>query len=191
MTNYYQVLGVAANAPESEIKSAFRRLAKETHPDLNPGADTAKRFMQVNEAYEILSDPKRRQQHDLNLAGFQTKTAQPQQPKAQQRPNPDAAAYEEALRRARAKAQQRAQMRYQDFERSTADKVSDGVAMALQIPLLIFSLALCALLVALPFALMVRFHWAFVFLAALTTPFGLTFLKSIRGNVREIFPRKP
>lgn len=65
MSNYYQVLGVGRRASQKEIQSAFRRLAKKYHPDLNPGNDSAERqFKRINEAYEVLSNPRSRQEYD-------------------------------------------------------------------------------------------------------------------------------
>jgi len=63
--DYYDILGVSRNADEQEIKGAFRRLAKEYHPDRNPGDTQAEqRFKEVNEAYEALKDPQRRAAYD-------------------------------------------------------------------------------------------------------------------------------
>lgn len=65
MRDPYQVLGVAKGASETEIKSAFRRLAKKHHPDQNPEDPKAKeRFAEANQAYEILGDKARRKQFD-------------------------------------------------------------------------------------------------------------------------------
>lgn len=63
--NYYEVLGVDKYASDDVIKKAYRRLAKENHPDLNPGDDTAaERFKAISEAYDVLSDSVKRAQYD-------------------------------------------------------------------------------------------------------------------------------
>ena len=69
--SYYQILGVAKDASEKEIQRAFRRLARKCHPDVNPGQqDTAERFKEINEAYQVLSDPDERKRYDINGRGF-------------------------------------------------------------------------------------------------------------------------
>jgi molecular chaperone DnaJ len=62
--DYYEVLGVARNASDDDIKKAFRRLARQYHPDVNRDKDAEARFKEVNEAYEVLSDPQKRQMYD-------------------------------------------------------------------------------------------------------------------------------
>ncbi|MDT8914618.1 molecular chaperone DnaJ [Amycolatopsis sp. PS_44_ISF1] len=63
--DYYGILGVAKNASDQEIKRAYRKLARELHPDVNPSEDAQHRFGEVTTAYEVLSDPQKRKVVDL------------------------------------------------------------------------------------------------------------------------------
>ncbi|MFD1722176.1 molecular chaperone DnaJ [Amnibacterium endophyticum] len=69
MADHYEVLGVARDASADDIKKAYRRLARQLHPDVNPGADAAERFKDVTHAYDVLSDPRQRQEYDLGGSG--------------------------------------------------------------------------------------------------------------------------
>jgi molecular chaperone DnaJ len=63
--DYYSILGVSRSATDKDIKQAFRRLARQYHPDVNPGNKSAEeRFKQINEANEVLSDPEKRKKYD-------------------------------------------------------------------------------------------------------------------------------
>jgi curved DNA-binding protein len=64
--DYYDILGVSRNASEKDIRSAYRKLARKLHPDVNPGDRAAEsRFKEVNQAYEVLSDKDKRRKYDL------------------------------------------------------------------------------------------------------------------------------
>lgn len=77
--NYYEILGIPREATSEEIKQVFRRLARQYHPDLNPGNKEAEeKFKDIGEAYEVLSDPSKRAQYDQfskfwNQGGFRGK----------------------------------------------------------------------------------------------------------------------
>src|SRR2546421_4230795 len=63
--DYYELLGVARKANATDIRAAFRKLARKYHPDLNPGDKSAEeKFKQLQEAYDVLSDSKKRQMYD-------------------------------------------------------------------------------------------------------------------------------
>jgi molecular chaperone DnaJ len=70
MNDYYGVLGVRRDAEADEIKKAYRRLARELHPDVNPDPQTQERFKEVAQAYEVLRDPEKRQMYDLGADPF-------------------------------------------------------------------------------------------------------------------------
>ncbi len=62
--DYYKVLGVARDAKPEEIKKAYRRLARKYHPDVNPGKEAEEQFKRISEAFDVLSDPKKRDIYD-------------------------------------------------------------------------------------------------------------------------------
>ena len=73
-TDYYKLLGVSPDATTAQIKSAYRKLAKRYHPDVNDSPDAAEKFREITEAYDTLTDPDRRRRYD-RLHGTRTGTS--------------------------------------------------------------------------------------------------------------------
>jgi len=71
--DYYKILGVGKNASKEEIKSAYKKLAKQYHPDVNKDADATEKFKEINEAASVLGDDQKRQQYDLYGSDFERK----------------------------------------------------------------------------------------------------------------------
>jgi len=70
--DYYAILGVDRNASDKDIRKAYRRLARQYHPDVNPGDKQAEeKFKEINEAYQVLSDPEKRQKYDQLGSSYQ------------------------------------------------------------------------------------------------------------------------
>jgi molecular chaperone DnaJ len=75
VADHYETLGVTREATPEEIKKAYRRLARELHPDVNPSEEASERFKSVTHAYDVLSDPEQRQRYDMgggqsDMGGF-------------------------------------------------------------------------------------------------------------------------
>ncbi|MBI4593924.1 MAG: DnaJ domain-containing protein [Candidatus Rokubacteria bacterium] len=75
--DYYKILGVERTADDKTIKSAYRKLARKYHPDVAKGKNTADRFKEINEAYEVLSDPEKRRRYDTLGPDWQRFAQQP------------------------------------------------------------------------------------------------------------------
>src|SRR5207245_8431426 len=74
--DYYRILGADMKADDKTLKSAYRRLARKYHPDVAKTKDAGERFKEINEAYEVLSDPEKRQRYDTRGSDWQ-RYAQP------------------------------------------------------------------------------------------------------------------
>ena len=78
--NYYELLGVSPDASPQKIQSAYRRLARRYHPDLNAGGDAGARFNELSDAYEVLHDPAQRARYDRSIAVGERRSAERQVP---------------------------------------------------------------------------------------------------------------
>src|ERR1051326_5488304 len=87
--DYYKLLGVEKNATQEDIKKAYRKLARKYHPDVNPNDKEAhKKFQQINEANEVLSDPEKRKKYDQYGKDWQHAEQFEQARQSQQRSRP-------------------------------------------------------------------------------------------------------
>ncbi|HEY6295567.1 MAG TPA: DnaJ domain-containing protein, partial [Streptosporangiaceae bacterium] len=69
-TDYYALLKIRRDATQEEVKRAYRRLARELHPDVNPDPETQERFKEITQAYEVLSDTDKRRMYDMGIDPF-------------------------------------------------------------------------------------------------------------------------
>jgi uncharacterized membrane protein YsdA (DUF1294 family) len=84
LKDYYAILGVPRNATPEQIKEAYRRLAKEYHPDKNPSPEAEERFKLINEAYQVLSDPAKRAEYDALYDAMASRASAPTGPEARE-----------------------------------------------------------------------------------------------------------
>ena len=68
--DYYSLLKIRRDATQDEVKRAYRRLARELHPDVNPDPETVEHFKEITQAYEVLSDPEKRRMYDMGVDPF-------------------------------------------------------------------------------------------------------------------------
>ena len=73
--DYYALLKIRRDATQDEVKRAYRRLARELHPDVNPDPETQERFKEITQAYEVLSDTDKRRMYDMGVDPFAAGTA--------------------------------------------------------------------------------------------------------------------
>ncbi len=92
MPNHYEVLGLTRAAKPSQVRAAYRSLARKHHPDVSKEPDAGERFVRINEAYEVLSDPERRNAYDQILDKHANAAAAEQRRREQARARPKTAA---------------------------------------------------------------------------------------------------
>ena len=86
--DFYEVLGVKKNADQSEIQRAYRKLARQHHPDVNKDPSAEARFKEISEAYDVLSDPEQRKRYDAFGEDFRRVPPDVSRGNPRERPSP-------------------------------------------------------------------------------------------------------
>lgn len=166
MKIYFEILGLSENATITDIKRAYRQLAKRYHPDINHSKDGQEKFIAITEAYEILTNK-----------GFQQKPVEPEPPE-QDSPSTNYKAWEDFerfKRETREKAKRQAEMRYEEFKRqheSFQERGVNDVALLFKIFVRIVIIPIIAFLVVLPVYIALNNEWTTIFILFVTWPFA-------------------
>jgi curved DNA-binding protein CbpA len=168
---YYDILGLKATATQDEIKRAYRKKAMESHPDVNPSPGAADAFVQVNEAYAILSDAGKRKVYNQKLRDQAARSAGQQYGQAtQSAQSARDQAYQHWVQQARAQAKADATKNYQDFKNSKFERTEASVFLYLQFLIVGVFMILASLILMAPFAAMFFIDWKMVFTGAVLVP---------------------
>ncbi|HEX2899387.1 MAG TPA: DnaJ domain-containing protein [Bacteroidia bacterium] len=171
---YYDILGLKATASQDEIKRAYRKKAMESHPDVNPSPGAADAFVQVNEAYAILSNTNKRQVYNQKLRDQAARSAGQNYAQATQSTQSAQSARDQAyaqwVQQARAQAKADASKNYQDFKNSKFERTEASVFLYLQFLIVAVFMLLASLLLLAPFAAMFYVNWKMVFTGVVLVP---------------------
>ncbi|NJK85275.1 MAG: J domain-containing protein [Bacteroidales bacterium] len=149
MNNYYAILELKPGANESDVRKAYRRLAKKYHPDVNKTAEAHEKFIEISEAYEFLMN--RLQKSNIN------------QTQNEQHSGYDP--YERFKQEARERAQQQARMRYAEFQKyheAFRESGMSDVTLIIKFILRVAAIPLFLLLVVLPIYFALSYEWQMI-----------------------------
>lgn len=197
---YYDILGVSASASQDDVKRAYRKMAMQSHPDLDKSSDAKARFILVTEAYEILGDAHKRRVYNQQLrdraameAGRSYAQSQARRKNANTSQNsqarnayPQDEAFQAWVRKAQAAANAQARMNYQDFKNSRFSKTEASVFLYLQFLIMGAMFLFGIFLVTAPFVMMFRINWMFVFSGIVLVPVAFEIFRQASIGVREI-----
>ena len=170
-STYYDILGLKATATQDEIKRAYRKKAMESHPDVNPSPGASDAFVQVNEAYAILSDANKRKVYNQKLRDQAACSAGQNYAQAtQSAQSARDQAYQQWVQQARAQAKADATKNYQDFKNSKFERTEASVFLYLQFLIVGVFMILASLILMAPFAAMFFIDWKMVFTGSILVP---------------------
>lgn len=174
MDKYFKILQLTENASEEDIRKAYRKLAKEYHPDVNKSKDAHEKFIEISEAYEILLS--QRNKHLAKEQQYENEASQ--------------AAYERFREEIRERARKQAQMRYEEFVRQHEAFQKSGLndlGLLFTMFIRILLLPLTAALIVVPFVVAFQTAWYAVFSLLLTGPFAAILLWYIKDKRKGYF----
>lgn len=203
---YYDILGLTTAASQEDIKRAYRKLAMESHPDLNKSNGAKAKFLKLTEAYEILNDKDKRLVYNQKLrdhAAMAAGRAYAQQRRQQARGQangqshagaatgansayPQDEAFQAWVRKAKAQANAQARMKYQEFKQSKFAKTEASIFLYLQFVIMAAMFLFGAVILAVPFVLMFAINWKCVFLGVVFVPVAFKIFREARSGIREI-----
>jgi DnaJ-class molecular chaperone len=181
---YYDILGLRASASSDEIKRAYRKKAMESHPDVNPSPKAAEVFVEINEAYAILSDQSKRQVYNQKLRDQSARAAGNAYVQSTQNARDEA--YRQWVQQAKAQAAANANMNYQDFKRSRFVRAEASVFLYLQFVVLGMFFLLGTLMLLAPFAAMFLMNWKVVFAALVLVPVAFRIYEEGWRGLKEL-----
>jgi curved DNA-binding protein CbpA len=181
MKNYFQILQLPENATHDEIRQAYRRLAKQYHPDVNKSPDAGEKFCEITEAYEFLMFhwPRNLGRYK-NTAGYEQKSREHQQTDI----------FEQFQREAQERARRQARMRYEKFQKQHEAFQESGIndlALLFTIFMRFFSLVLFVFLFSTPVVLAFVAHWSWIFTVFFMWPFAAGLAWYYHDNRKNYF----
>jgi len=173
LKDYYQILEIPKNSTQIEIQKAYRRLAKVYHPDVNKSKDAHERFLEISEAYEYLL--KHIRQVDVRMGDRNVHFRSAEE-------------FEKFREEVKARAQQQAKMKYEEFKKQHEAFQKSGIndmLLILGIAVRILLLPLIVFFVLLPVYLSVTNDWALIFILLITWPFAGMLIWYVRDNRKK------
>ena len=181
MKNYYAILQITEDASREEIQQAYRKLAKQYHPDVNKSPEAHEKFCEISEAYEFFMEHWPR--HEREYAG--TKTTN-QNYREYQKTD----AYEQFRREAQERAQRLARMRYEKFKKQHEAFQESGIndiALLFTMLMRVISIFLFLFLFLTPVFLAIKVHWSWIFMLLFMWPFAAGIGWYIMDNRKNYF----
>ncbi len=181
MKDYYAILEIGSGSSVSDIRDAYRRLAKKYHPDVNKSADAHEKFIEISEAYEYLI-------HQTRQSGRKYSTVSNERQRDTENQKNDE--YERLKREARVKAQEQAKMRYEEFKKQHEAFQRSGIndlALLFKVVVRITLIPLFFFLVLIPFYIAWHNEWTMVFLLVITWPIAGIIAWFIHDNRKNYF----